>query len=183
MGTDLVGDADALDRVHVPTGSPASSPVLSRLRTGTQMDTQESVEFKVVIPPDAEMCVVTVVGEVDLATSPELRHQLREAGKLGASQVAIDLTQTTFIDSSAVHALSEAYRSLRQRGVRMWVLCPDSAIAKLFEITAVDRLIPVYRTPDEAAAGLEETSSPAVRELVRSALRIPGHRRTRSRGS
>ena len=141
---------------------------------------EESVEFQVEVGPDAELCVVTVVGAVDLATSPELRHELDEAGKLGAPLVAVDLTQATFIDSSAMHVLSEAHRSLRRRGVSMWVLCPDTTIAKLLEITAVDRLIPIYRTLDDADGGLEETSSPAVRGLIDGALRIAGLRRAQS---
>ena len=45
--------------------------------------------------------LVSLTGEVDLYTAPEFKQQLLEITNQGGTQVVVDFTNTTFIDSSA----------------------------------------------------------------------------------
>jgi hypothetical protein len=59
----------------------------------------------VTIEPLAEaVWVVSLVGEHDLATAPEVRQAIDQAAAEGG-RVVIDLTQATFIDSTIIGAI------------------------------------------------------------------------------
>lgn len=55
----------------------------------------------------SDTVVVRLVGDHDLSTAPELRTVLRKAVADGP-EVVVDLSETTFLDSSILHALIEA---------------------------------------------------------------------------
>ena len=50
---------------------------------------------------------VSVAGEVDLATAPELKEALGHAVSSGATGVLVDLSNATFIDSTTLGVLME----------------------------------------------------------------------------
>src|SRR5262245_10393542 len=54
--------------------------------------------------PDG-ICVVKVVGEVDMSHQDEVRGELRRAAESDSRGIVIDLTECEFIDSSGVRAL------------------------------------------------------------------------------
>jgi anti-sigma B factor antagonist len=57
--------------------------------------------------------VIAVVGEADLYSAPELKHALDGAIDAGGRDIVVDLTKTTFIDSTALSVLVEATKRLR----------------------------------------------------------------------
>ena len=69
--------------------------------------------------PDAAW--VHVVGELDIATTPQLERTLREA-QLEARLVVLDLRELLFMDSSGVHAIVNAGIRARQAARRLLVL-------------------------------------------------------------
>src|SRR3954451_14363107 len=81
---------------------------------------------------EGERARVTATGEVDLFTAPELKAALREVIlEAGATEVTVDLTRATFLDSTGIAALFGGYRWLRARGGRLTSLAgaPPSAEA------------------------------------------------------
>ena len=101
-------------------------------------------------------CVVGVGGDLDLATAPELRDELLRVVGEGCSELVVDLSEVTFIDSTALGVLSESSKRLRRLGGHMAVACPDVNLTKIFLITGLDRLFHVSKTLSGAleAAGL-----------------------------
>jgi anti-sigma B factor antagonist len=78
----------------------------------------------VAVPPDA---FVTVRGDLDLATSPELRERLRAEIESGCRRVLVDLSATTFVDASALGALATTRRALVERdGLLRFTAYPQS---------------------------------------------------------
>ena len=59
--------------------------------------------------------VVAVRGEIDLFTAPELKKTLADAIENGASRVVVDLSETTFLDSTALGVLIGGHLSRRLR--------------------------------------------------------------------
>ena len=97
--------------------------------------------------------LVSVVGEVDVATAPEFRDRLREAIGEGPGIVAVDLTGVTFIDSTALGVLIEAKELCDAEGGTMRIAVSEPRILKVFEITGLTELFEIRPTRDQAIVG------------------------------
>jgi anti-sigma B factor antagonist len=94
--------------------------------------------------------VVEVTGEVDLFTAPEFKQRVTAPIAAGVDRVIVDLTRTTFIDSSSLGVLIGAHRRLQQRGGRLAVVCDVEAILKTFRITGLDGVFKITSSVQEA---------------------------------
>jgi anti-sigma B factor antagonist len=94
--------------------------------------------------------VIALAGEVDLYTAPELKQQLIEVIGAGAKEVVVDLTDTTFIDSTTLGVLVGGVKRLRPNGGQLSLVCSDKNITKIFEITGLDKVFPIHATRAEA---------------------------------
>jgi len=104
---------------------------------------------------DADRHVVAVRGEIDLFTAPELKQKLTDAIEGGKSRIVVDLTDTTFLDSTALGVLIGAVKRLRSRDGALVIVNTDQNIAKTFEITGLDQIFTILGTRDEAIAALD----------------------------
>jgi anti-sigma B factor antagonist len=93
--------------------------------------------------------VVTVAGEVDIATVAQLRERLCSLAGSGVPVIA-DLDQVTFIDAAGVGALVGAASQATARGVSLRVVCARPRTRRLFRLTKADRYLPLARTVAEA---------------------------------
>ncbi|HSD80935.1 MAG TPA: STAS domain-containing protein [Solirubrobacteraceae bacterium] len=100
--------------------------------------------------------VVTIAGEVDLAVEEPLRDALDRACDAGTQVVVVDLTATTFMDSTALGALVDAHRRLEARGGRMRVVAPQGAVRRVLELTALVGPLGVVERRDEALGDLDD---------------------------
>jgi anti-sigma B factor antagonist len=87
--------------------------------------------------------VVAASGEVDLYTAPELERALTAPLTAGATQLVVDLTEATFVDSTALHVLLRAARHLDGAGGELIAVVPDPNVRRVFEITGFDRLFSI----------------------------------------
>jgi anti-sigma B factor antagonist len=99
---------------------------------------------------DGADCVVVLGGEVDLYTAPELKQELHRLVAEGATRVVIDMTATTFIDSTTLGVLLSVVKRVRPEGGTVVLVCPDRNVRRIFEITLLDRVFPIVDTRDEA---------------------------------
>ena len=97
--------------------------------------------------------VVAVTGEIDLFTAPEFKQRVSAPIDAGRTNVIIDLTATTFIDSSSLGVLIGAHRRLKLRGGSLVVVCDNEAIVKTFRITGLDGVFTLVRSLDDALDG------------------------------
>ena len=100
--------------------------------------------------------VVTIAGEVDLAVEEPLRDALDRACDAGTQVVVVDLTATTFMDSTALGALVDAHRRLEARGGRMRVVAPQGAVRRVLELTALVGPLGVVERRDVALGDLDD---------------------------
>ena len=99
---------------------------------------------------DGGMHVVSVTGEVDLATGPELERALLALPDAGVASVMVDLTGCSFMDSNGLHLLTRTRRRLDRSGGRLAVVSANPSVLRVFEITRLDQLFAIY--PSRAAA-------------------------------
>jgi anti-sigma B factor antagonist len=93
---------------------------------------------------------ISLSGEVDLYTAPEFKQQLLELVGQGAKDVIVDFTNTTFIDSTTLGVLVGGVKRLRPNGGQLSLVCSDRNITKIFEITGLDKVFPIYETRSDA---------------------------------
>ena len=97
--------------------------------------------------------VVTVRGQADLHTAPELRTAITQEIDRGVASVVVDLSAATFIDSMTLGVLLGAVKRLRPQGGSVSVVCADPHIRRIFEITLLDRVFTLYPDLDAALDG------------------------------
>jgi anti-sigma B factor antagonist len=103
--------------------------------------------------------VISLKGEVDLYTAPEFKQQLLEVIGQGGTEVIVDFSDTTFIDSTTLGVLVGGVKRLRTNDGQLSLVCNDRNITKIFEITGLDRVFTIYPTRDEAVAKLSASAN------------------------
>jgi anti-sigma B factor antagonist len=109
-------------------------------------------DFALDVEQRDECAVLSVSGEVDLATAPQLRQQLVDLVADGHRRIVVDLSRTDFLDSTGLGALVVGLKRLRAHDGEMRVVCTTPRVRKVFEITHVDRVLPLFESVDEACA-------------------------------
>lgn len=89
-----------------------------------------------------------VVGEIDLATAPELRHAFDLALAAGVRELDLDLTEVEFIDSSGLGAILRACRHLEGSG-RVRLIGPLPHVRRMLELSGVPQLVEIVSAPGE----------------------------------
>jgi anti-sigma B factor antagonist len=93
--------------------------------------------------------LVSVIGEIDIATVPQLRGQLVALAAAGPALI-VDLDQVSFIDAAGLGAVATAARQGAGHGTCVHVVCARRQVRRLFMITGLDRHILLTRTLAEA---------------------------------
>jgi anti-sigma B factor antagonist len=106
----------------------------------------------------ADSIVIKLQGEVDLYAAPELKDHVNRAIESGKTKLVLDLSEATFIDSTTLGILVSGMKRLRPRGGMLAVLCPDPTMARIFDITGLNRMFSVHETLDSALAALDATT-------------------------
>jgi anti-sigma B factor antagonist len=105
--------------------------------------------FAIAIRDEPTGTVVAVTGELDLLSAPQLRTALEALLPANARHIAIDLTDTTFMDSAGVHAVLDA--SHRAAG-HLAVICAKGPVRQVIELLGLTEVLNVVSTLDEYRA-------------------------------
>jgi anti-sigma B factor antagonist len=92
--------------------------------------------------------VVSVQGELDLYTTPQLTAELEAI--VDGLEVVLDLSGVTFLDSTALGAILLAARRLREEDGGLALVTAEASTKKLLEVVGVDRVVPVFDTSERA---------------------------------
>jgi anti-sigma B factor antagonist len=106
---------------------------------------------------DGAWTIVAVVGELDLAVAPRIRHAVTET--LGPArpravtpQVVLDLGAVHFIDSSGLGVVLGVLRRVRLAGGRLRVVAAEPQVLDLLALLELDTILDVFATVAEATA-------------------------------
>ena len=107
--------------------------------------------------------VVTAPAEIDIITAGQLRTVLLHSVAHGQATIVVDMTGTTFCDSAGFSVLVRAHKQTLAEGGGLRLVIPaDSAVARSFTLTGLDRVIPRFTSLDHALA---PGPGPAIRPL------------------
>ena len=96
--------------------------------------------------------VLTVRGEVDVYTAPKFREQLIELVAQGKQRIVVDLDAVDFLDSTGLGVLVGGLKRLRSHDGDLLLVCNQSRIRKVFEITGLTKVFSIYETVDAATS-------------------------------
>lgn len=102
--------------------------------------------------------VITLEGEVDVYTAPQLKQQMIALLEAGTKQMLIDLTQVEYFDSTALGVLIGGLKRMRERDGNLSLVCPSPRIRRVFEITGLDKIFDIYNTMDDAKANAQASA-------------------------
>jgi anti-sigma B factor antagonist len=94
--------------------------------------------------------VVTVHGEIDVATSPTLRERLIDLVNGGATRLVLDLEAVDFLDSTGLGTIVSLLKRVRTHGGDLRLVCTEARIRRLFEITGLEKAVPLHASLDDA---------------------------------
>jgi anti-anti-sigma factor len=107
--------------------------------------------------------VVTIRGELDMNTAPELERSLEAASESQPPAILIDLSECEFIDSTGVAMIIRAWQRVDRNGGdgngRLVLCCPNSQVRRLLDITGVESSISMHDSLDDARADLQGAPS------------------------
>ncbi len=101
-----------------------------------------------------DVAILTVSGDLDLAQSIKLGPHLNAVLRTPVRAVVIDLEAVSLVDSSGIALLLNAYRRLEQAGRRLAIACPVGSPRRAFEMTALDRQLPMHESRRHALAAV-----------------------------
>ncbi len=101
-----------------------------------------------------DAAILTVTGELDFALCVKLAPELNAALRSPVRAVVIDLEGVSLVDSSGIALLINAFRRLDHAGRQLAIACPMGPQRRVFELTALDRQLPMYETRRAALAAI-----------------------------
>ena len=120
----------------------------------------EKPPFRVALEEHSDgLAVLALEGDVDIYTAPQFKQTLTSVIDAGAVKIIVDMTKVSFINSSTLGVVVGGVTQLRQLGGSLALVCADVNIARMFEITGLDRIFAVCATLETAAKALAERTS------------------------
>ena len=114
------------------------------------------------VPPETEIVAydhgdapgLTVRGEIDIATSPQLKLALDKAIRESVGAFVLDLCEVEFLDSSGLNLVLRARAALAREARPLAIVCPPGPVRRVMEIAGVDDLLFLYDTHADVSAAL-----------------------------
>jgi anti-anti-sigma factor len=101
--------------------------------------------------------VVRLDGEVDLSNIDEIRAAVFGPADEGHGCLVVDLTGTTYLDSTAVRLLFDLAVRLQARRRRLRLVVSDATIVRrVLVLTKLDESVPFDATVDDAVANCSD---------------------------
>jgi anti-sigma B factor antagonist len=85
--------------------------------------------------------VVTISGEIDITSGPQLRDQLLGVIRRHGARLALDLNGVTFIDCAGINVLMATRRRARLEGGSLRVLRASPRVRRLLALTRLDSVL------------------------------------------
>jgi anti-sigma B factor antagonist len=96
------------------------------------------------------LAIISMDGELDLATAPQLRAAISSCMDSGAQHVVIDLTKVTFVDSTALGVIIVGLRQFRDQGGTLNMVCTNPRVLRAFKLTGLLSVLDNYETREGA---------------------------------
>ena len=104
--------------------------------------------------PTESVAVIALSGEVDIYTAPRFKERMLELLDSGVTDLVVDLTQVSFIDSTALGVLIGGVRRVNSSGGSMALVVTSRPVQRVLSITGLDRVFSIHATREAAFKAL-----------------------------
>lgn len=105
--------------------------------------------MQIVTTPGSDRYLISVSGEVDLATSPDLDAAIVAALETGTESLVIDLTDVSFMDSSGLGVIVRGLKRCREADISIDLVITNERVLKVFGVTGLDQVIPIHASIED----------------------------------
>lgn len=106
---------------------------------------------------DGSVPIIDLSGEVDAYTSARFREAMVDLIETGAANLIVSMMKVEYIDSSGLGALVGGLKRSTERGGRIVIVCDNPQIKKVFEITGLEKVFPLYDVEADAVRILDKS--------------------------
>ncbi|MCL6473376.1 MAG: STAS domain-containing protein [Firmicutes bacterium] len=99
--------------------------------------------------------IIVLEGEVDVYTAPKLKSRLIDLVDEGKYNIIIDLQKVEFMDSSGLGVLVGGLKRVKSHQGSISLVCTQENILKIFRITGLVKVFPIFATEEEAINSLK----------------------------
>ena len=103
---------------------------------------------------EGDVRVLRVAGDVDFDAAPQFKRQITSRIDAGERRIVIDLSQVSFIDSTAIGVLIAAIRRLEAAGGSLSLACANDDVRGIFEAVGLENVVPLHLDTEDARAAL-----------------------------
>lgn len=107
------------------------------------------IDFETELVDEASV-VVRPLGRLNLLAAPRLREIVAQSVQQGRVSIVVDLSGTTFLDSSGLGALVAGLKSARQAGGNLRIACLAPQVEMVLTLTNLDRVLRPYASVEDA---------------------------------
>ena len=104
---------------------------------------------------EGDRTVLSVGGEIDVYTAPKLREQLVDLVNSGQYHLVVDMEGVEFLDSTGLGVLVGGLKRVRAHEGSLRLVCTQERILKIFRITGLTKVFPIYDSVADAVAATE----------------------------
>jgi anti-sigma B factor antagonist len=105
--------------------------------------------------PRPGVAVIALAGEVDVYTSPRVKQEIVNLLNSDTTRMVVDLSAVEYLDSTGLGVLIGGLKRTRERDGDLKLICDNSRILRIFEITGLTKIFDIYRSEPEALERLE----------------------------
>ncbi|HUZ28299.1 MAG TPA: STAS domain-containing protein [Solirubrobacteraceae bacterium] len=105
--------------------------------------------FNVAVHGEDRAVVIEVSGELDLASSPALEHELEQRVDSGPGTVVVDLRQLEFMDSTGLSVLVRAHQRAIESDRTFAIVKGPPQVQRLLDLTGVAERLNIVDSPEE----------------------------------
>ena len=98
------------------------------------------------------IAVIELTGRFDAYEEPAVRDWLDQAGAAAQPRIVVNLSEVTFIDSSALATLVQGMKHCREQNGNLHLCNLQQPVRIIFELTRLDRAFDIFQTETEAVA-------------------------------
>ncbi len=95
--------------------------------------------------------VIGIIGELDHHSAEYIRSKMdSEMMKSTTKNILFDFAKVGFMDSSGIGVIMGRYKNIQKLGGRAGIVNPNEQIRKIFEMSGIFRIMPLYENMDSA---------------------------------
>jgi anti-sigma B factor antagonist len=121
------------------------------------------MDLQIAVRRVGDVAVIDLSGEVDAYTSARFREIMMDIIEDGGERLVVSMSKVDYIDSSGLGALVGGLKRTSERNGRIILVCDRIQVRKVFEITGLEKVFPIFSTEQEAMDAARMPTSAEVR--------------------